>query len=269
MSKEDKEPRTKVGNAVKSATYKVQKYIYEKAVEKRAQASKDLEARKEEYREASKKEGFFSDFKANSAEEKVARTRRGLERWDSVRYSLKDKVSDSKSATACLDRIKDEEYRYNSVGKLLVDRAIVEKFKPGGESTFDDKISPSKVYGLGGSQYVKDTLKMAALGEKLSEEDMMIVLAFGDAKLLTTPAEVAEDGSKVSLGEEIISSIEELREQERLKAKEEVGTKKELEDYKARDEQLGILQEQATIISTSAQEFYASWMQQLGSDQEQ
>lgn len=196
------------------------------------------------------------------------------------RKKVEKSIEQDDSSLAAYERLTNPDHTYTSVRDLLREKALIERFSPKGKSAFDIKINPSKVSSIENAEEIEALLQTAAASvETLTQEQIEIVLAFGDAKLLgrvtqvkvempessaTTEGEnvVAENAetTETCLGDQLITRLGVLKKENIETAQNNAVNGEEMKSYIAKDKDLSFVTDMAATITDSAVEYFGNMM---------
>lgn len=168
------------------------------------------------------------------------------------------------SSRAALDRLQNPNFTYESLRELIVDRALVERFAPKGQSSFDLIIDISKVSTIENPEEVSAILAQAeeqglSFASGLDQNTIEILLAFGNARILGKKETIEDE--QVSLGDSLTETVSIMKTNNLDQAKQEVNCGNDMESFIETDKELTSLLKISTIMRDSANTYFDSMMQ--------
>ena len=184
--------------------------------------------------------------------------------------SVDESILADTSSRAALDRLKNPEFTYDSIRGLIVDRAIIERFAPKRQSSFDLVIDISKVSSIENPEEVAAILAQAeeqglSFASGLDQATIEILLAFGNARVLGKKETI--DDEQVSLADSVAETVSIMKTNNLDQAKQEVNCGSDMESFVARDKELTSLLKIAHVIRDSANTYFDSMMQTFNNAQ--
>jgi len=259
----EKIPSGKIRNAFETIQYRADKKLRDFADGRLISVTEKL-SKAQEDRDNSKADSIMSNF----YEHKIERLAVKKAFYHNMKLETNGAINSSTCAQAYWDRIhNDENFVSSNTDNAIIARAIIEKFHPNGNSTFDNHAF-SIPYDIKMSAFQRDTLKeIEDEGRVESLARAKIALAFADAKTLSIDQKKGNYWFN-SIGEQSLNLIRDAKE---MKMQEMycVSTQSEFDIKQVEIENLTHLEEQGKFIVDSAKNYYGKLIDKVEDIKEQ